>query len=42
MVQDATAHGNSMLGLVPPAAVPYLQLMRLERPIGTYLLAWPG
>ena len=42
LVQDATARGNSMLGLVPPAAVPYLQLMRLERPIGTYLLAWPG
>lgn len=30
-----------MLRLLPPAAVPYAQLMRLEKPIGTWLLAWP-
>ena len=25
----------------PSAAHPWLRLMRLERPIGTYLLLWP-
>lgn len=28
--------------LLPPAAQPYAQLMRLEKPIGTWLLLWPG
>ena len=34
--------GNQFLGLFPAPAIPYLQLMRLERPIGVWLLAWPG
>jgi 4-hydroxybenzoate polyprenyltransferase len=25
----------------PPSAVPYLRLMRVDRPIGTFLLFWP-
>ena len=28
--------------LLPASAWPYAQLMRLEKPIGTWLLAWPG
>lgn len=27
---------------LPAAALPYAQLMRLEKPIGTWLLLWPG
>lgn len=27
---------------LPPAWVPYAQLMRLDKPIGSWLLAWPG
>lgn len=27
---------------LPAAAVPYAQLMRLDKPIGTWLLLWPG
>ena len=33
----------SFLGLAPPSsAVPYLQLARLDKPIGSWLLFWPG
>jgi len=30
------------LRLTPPAAHPYVRLMRADKPIGTWLLAWPG
>jgi hypothetical protein len=30
-----------ILGLLPPSWLPYAHLMRLEKPIGTWLLAWP-
>lgn len=33
--------GNSWLASLPPAALPYAQLMRLDKPIGIWLLAWP-
>ncbi|KAK9828355.1 hypothetical protein WJX74_010561 [Apatococcus lobatus] len=36
--QPARTWLNSWL---PSSAVPYAQLMRLDRPIGTWLLAWP-
>ena len=32
---------GTWLDRLPPAWVPYAQLMRLEKPIGTWLLAWP-
>ena len=32
----------TLQGLLPAAAWPYAQLMRLDKPIGTWLLAWPG
>jgi hypothetical protein len=28
--------------VLPASALPYAHLMRLDKPIGTYLLAWPG
>ncbi len=31
-----------LLSCLPPAAVPYAQLMRLDKPIGTWLLLWPS
>jgi 4-hydroxybenzoate polyprenyltransferase len=31
-----------LMRVLPSAAVPYAQLMRLDRPIGSWLLAWPG
>jgi hypothetical protein len=31
-----------LLQHLPAAAVPYAQLMRLDKPIGSWLLAWPG
>jgi 4-hydroxybenzoate polyprenyltransferase len=36
---DAVAH--DWVGRVPPRIQPYLRLMRLDRPIGTWLLFWP-
>jgi 4-hydroxybenzoate polyprenyltransferase len=33
--------GNWVDRYAPPAAQPYLQLMRADRPIGTWLLLWP-
>ena len=36
---DAIAHGWTQH--VPPRLKPWLQLMRLDRPIGTWLLYWP-
>jgi 4-hydroxybenzoate polyprenyltransferase len=32
---------SSLLDRLPPALVPYAQLSRLDKPIGTWLLAWP-
>ena len=32
----------TLQGLLPAPAWPYAQLMRLDKPIGTWLLAWPG
>jgi 4-hydroxybenzoate polyprenyltransferase len=37
--QDAVVH--SWVERAPPRAQPYLRLMRLDRPIGTWLLYWP-
>jgi 4-hydroxybenzoate polyprenyltransferase len=34
--------GNWIERLVPPGGRPYLRLMRLDRPIGTWLLLFPG
>lgn len=31
-----------LLAILPPAAHPYALLMRLDKPIGTWLLLWPG
>ena len=31
-----------MLRLLPKAAAPYIRLLRLDRPIGIWLLAWPA
>jgi 4-hydroxybenzoate polyprenyltransferase len=28
--------------LLPPLLVPYAELMRLDKPVGSWLLAWPG
>jgi 4-hydroxybenzoate polyprenyltransferase len=40
-VADAV-RGNWVDRWAPPAARPYLRLMRADRPIGTWLLLWPG
>ena len=37
----ADAHPTSWVGHMPPRLRPWLQLMRLDRPIGTWLLFWP-
>jgi 4-hydroxybenzoate polyprenyltransferase len=37
---DAVAH--DWVDRVPPRIQPYLRLMRLDRPIGTWLLFWPS
>ena len=39
--QPADAVHTGWWDHVPPALRPYLQLMRLDRPIGTWLLFWP-
>ena len=31
-----------MIGLLPKSASPYARLMRLDKPIGSWLLAWPS
>jgi len=36
------AHGHWTLRLAPAAARPYLRLIRIDRPIGTWLLLFPG
>jgi 4-hydroxybenzoate polyprenyltransferase len=36
------AHGHWTLRLAPPGARPYLRLIRIDRPIGTWLLLFPG
>jgi 4-hydroxybenzoate polyprenyltransferase len=40
IVPDSERHG--LIGALPPAVRPYASLMRLDRPIGAWLLYWPG
>ena len=40
IVPDSERRG--LIGLLPAAARPYASLMRLDRPIGAWLLFWPG
>lgn len=40
IVPDTQYHG--LLGLLPAAWSPYIQLARIDRPIGSWLLYWPG
>ena len=39
IVPDSERHG--LIGALPPPLRPYASLMRLDRPIGTWLLYWP-
>ena len=39
IVPDSERHG--IIGSLPPRLRPYASLMRLDRPIGTWLLYWP-
>jgi 4-hydroxybenzoate polyprenyltransferase len=39
LVPDSERTG--LIGALPPSARPYASLMRLDRPIGTWLLFWP-
>ena len=39
-VPDSERHG--LIGALPRRVRPYASLMRLDRPIGTWLLYWPG
>lgn len=39
---SAPPSGTWISTLLPPAAQPYAKLMRLDAPIGTWLLLWPG
>jgi 4-hydroxybenzoate polyprenyltransferase len=38
-VPDSERRG--LIGALPPALRPFASLMRLDRPIGTWLLYWP-
>ena len=38
----AASGGNLLLGLVPGPLRPFALLIRLDKPIGTWLLLWPG
>jgi 4-hydroxybenzoate polyprenyltransferase len=40
VVHDSERRG--LIGMLPAAARPYASLMRLDRPIGVWLLFWPG
>jgi 4-hydroxybenzoate polyprenyltransferase len=40
-VKPADAVAASLVDRAPPRVQPYLRLMRLDRPIGTWLLYWP-
>jgi 4-hydroxybenzoate polyprenyltransferase len=40
LVPDSEKHG--LIGALPAAARPYASLIRLDRPIGSWLLFWPG
>lgn len=40
--QAAQSSKGWVTTLLPPAAQPYAKLMRLDAPIGTWLLLWPG
>jgi 4-hydroxybenzoate polyprenyltransferase len=40
IVPDSERHG--LIGMLPGPARPYASLMRLDRPIGAWLLYWPG
>jgi 4-hydroxybenzoate polyprenyltransferase len=40
---SGSAPGGSWVDRLLPASMqPYAQLMRLDKPIGSWLLAWPG
>ena len=39
--KPADAVAASLVDRAPPKIQPYLRLMRLDRPIGTWLLYWP-
>lgn len=39
LVPDSERHG--LIGALPPSWRPYASLMRVDRPIGTWLLYWP-
>ena len=39
IVSDSERRG--FIGALPPRLRPYASLMRLDRPIGTWLLSWP-
>ncbi|MBV9990993.1 MAG: 4-hydroxybenzoate octaprenyltransferase [Alphaproteobacteria bacterium] len=41
VLKPADAVARDWVERVPPRAQPYLRLMRLDRPIGTWLLFWP-
>ena len=42
VLKTTDAVARSWVEAMPPALQPYLRLMRLDRPIGTWLLFWPG
>jgi hypothetical protein len=39
---SSSTPGSWLMRALPAACVPYAQLMRLDKPIGSWLLAWPG
>ena len=39
-VPDSERRG--LIGALPPRLRPFASLMRIDRPIGTWLLYWPG
>jgi len=41
LVKPADAVAAALVDRAPPSVQPYLRLMRLDRPIGTWLLYWP-
>lgn len=41
-LKTTDALSQSFVDRMPPRLQPYLRLMRLDRPIGTWLLFWPG
>lgn len=41
-VHSSQQSSSWLMHALPAACVPYAQLMRLDKPIGSWLLAWPG